>query len=365
MKKLISFIIATSLFATAIFAEDDREAQSKKRDAKITGELSNVADLLTDGNTENTTMLLVNPDAFVGKLFPSIPAHFAAGISASGTIFNTDDLVDPMKNVIYTMTDELKASDFGKLYTGATEDPVLDLDFDVPAKIPLPTAGVSLRIGGIILPFDIGFYGMYAIPGSLDSFKYEDFSASINYSSFGVDLRYCVVQDKGLLPKVSLGFGYTFVNESLSFDANRSFSYDYDFTSYGGPSGSAKGSFDTAIDMDIKQHSIFAQVQISKQLLYLFTPYIGARYTLSKTDTDIKWYYKTTHDAIPSPAPSMDDIDRKDSKSISSDFDFGEGNPQLFGGIGLNLALFQLGLNVQWNPKSNYVTAGLSASIKI
>lgn len=363
MKKILCIIAATALLGTTVFAGD--EEASKKRDAQITGELGNVADLLTDGNIENTPMLLVNPDAYIGKLFPSIPAHFTAGISVSGTIFKTADLVDPMKNVIYTMTDELKASDFGKLFTGATEDPVLDLNFDVPAKIPLPTAGVSLRIGGIILPFDIGFYGMYAIPGSLDSFKYEDFSASINYSSFGVDLRYCLVKEKGLLPKVSLGFGYTFVNESLSFDAKRSFSYDYNFTSLGGTSGTAKGGFDTAIDMDIKQHSIFAQIQVSKQLLYLFTPYIGARYSISKTDADIDWYYKTNHDALPSPAPDMVDIDRKDSKSISSDFDMGEGNAQLFGGIGLNLALFQLGLNIQWNPKSNYVTAGLLATLKI
>ncbi len=266
-----------------------------------------------------------------------------------------------MKNVIYTMTDELKASNFGEEFTGASEEPVLNLDFDVPAKVPLPTAGASARIGGLFLPFDIGFYGMYAIPGSLDSFKYEDFNASIKYSSFGADLRYQISEGKGILPDVSLGFGYTYVNEGVSFDAKKNFRFDYNFGS--GTEGTAKGNFNTKVDLDIEQHSIFAQLQLSKQIIYLFTPYIGARYTLTKTNTDIDWYYKTSHDEI-SGASAIQDIDKKDSKSVSSNFDFADGISQIYGGLGLNIAILQIGINLQWNPVSNYVTAGVLAAIK-
>ena len=73
MKKILCIIAATALLGTTVFAGD--EEASKKRDAQITGELGNVADLLTDGNIENTPMLLVNPDAYIGKLFPSIPFY--------------------------------------------------------------------------------------------------------------------------------------------------------------------------------------------------------------------------------------------------------------------------------------------------
>ncbi len=347
MKKIITLLLA-GLCSLSVLAA----SSSEDRDKAITSELKSVTNLLIEGNIENTTILLVNPDAYIGNLFPSNPFHFAAGVALSGTVFNTKDIVTPMQNISNIMTEELKDSDFSNLGIGGSTVS-LDLSFDLPAQIPLPTAGASVRLGGLFLPFDVGFYGTYAIPGSLDSFVFSDFSATIKYTSFGLDLRYRVLEEKGLLPEISVGCGYTYINEGIIFDAEKNFAVENSSL------GNVKGSFKTNADLDIKQHNIFAQVQVSKRLIKVFTPYIGTRLALEKNTTEINWSYSTYHDFD----PGIEDLNKNCNYKKSSDF--GNCNAQLFGGLGLNLAIIQLGFNVQWNPKSNYLTAGFSTSLKI
>lgn len=114
--------------------------------------------------------------------------------------------------------------------------------------------------------------------------------------------------------------------------------------------------------MDLTQHSLFAQLQLSKKIL-LLTPYAGFRYTIVKNDADIKWEYKANK--TQTTDTSTIDFSRKVSKNSSSDFDLFDGKPQLYGGIGINFPFFQLGLNIQWNFKSNYFSGGISALLKI
>lgn len=343
MKKylfILTFIsLLSSQFAFSLTSEE--------RDANITSELCDVTELIMDLNSENTSMLFTQPDAYIGKIFPSLPPHFSAGISVTGTFFNTDDLIDPMNNIISIMQKELLES-FGN-------DAKLKLNFDIPAKIPMPTAAASIRLGVFFLPFDIGFYGMYVIPGTLDSFKYDDFSAGIDYKSFWIDLRYSLLDGQGILPVVSVGIGYSYLNEDISFKAEKGFSYKIVDSQF-------KGKFNSEIEMDLTQHSLFAQLQLSKKIL-LLTPYAGFRYTIVKNDADIKWEYKANK--TQTTDTSTIDFSRKVSKNSSSDFDLFDGKPQLYGGIGINFPFFQLGLNIQWNFKSNYFSGGISALLKI
>lgn len=83
MKKylfILTFIsLLSSQFAFSLTSEE--------RDANITSELCDVTELIMDLNSENTSMLFTQPDAYIGKIFPSLPPHFSAGISVTGTFF--------------------------------------------------------------------------------------------------------------------------------------------------------------------------------------------------------------------------------------------------------------------------------------
>ena len=72
----------------------------------------------------------VYAEAFIGKIFPAVPPHFAVGIDAGLTHLNTSGLA--------------KAAD--KLRISGVKD-----------DLYLPVFNADIRIGGVIFPFDVGF----------------------------------------------------------------------------------------------------------------------------------------------------------------------------------------------------------------
>jgi hypothetical protein len=159
----------------------------------------------------NSTMGLNWSDAYIGQLL-DMPPHFGIGITSGFT----------------TM-------DFGSL------NKLLNM-FDTPLPdgvniggFPLPGYTIDARIGGFVLPFDIGFkLGILNLnPDFLNSLidtGIPDFS--MNYLLVGGDFRYALVEGKTIPFKVSVGAGFNYLKggislpvsgiESLSFKINNS-----------------------------------------------------------------------------------------------------------------------------------------------
>ena len=335
MKKFFTTLFSLTLFTASIFAAPDAES-----DKIITSKLTEVTDVLIDVNADNTQLLLVTPDAYIGKFIPSIPMHFSAGIALSAAFLDSDLLIKPMNEALNEISSQLYDSFNANV----------NLDFDIPAKLPVPTAAARLRLGGFFAPFDAGLFGITTFPGLVNNLEYEDLKAGLNYTAFGADFRYCVLEEGILLPGISVGGGYIFTKESMSFSGEKNFTFEQSGNNY-------KATINSDIDLDVTQHNIFAEVQASKKIL-IFVPYIGVRYNILMTEEKIDWSYNTTNDT------GTGNIDRHDKVTEKNDFNIDSGIPHIYGGIGFNLGLFQLACNLQWNPKNNYVSAGINFDFK-
>jgi len=96
---------------------------------------------------------------------------------------------------------------------------ITDLGLSLPSKfdyikkwgMPIPAYALDARIGGFVLPFDIGLKFGY-IP---DQLREKLGKLNADYLLAGGDVRLRVVEGRGLLPSVSVGGGYTFLEGNI------------------------------------------------------------------------------------------------------------------------------------------------------
>ena len=284
-------LMAGSLtFTFAISAEDFATAFSASAVDSISDGLDDFSKELGFSIPQAAVQQNVYAEAFIGKVFPAVPPHFAVGIDAGLTHLNTSGLA--------------KAAD--KLRISGVKD-----------DLYLPVFNADIRIGGVIFPFDVGFSFMTLDVGKLNSMD-VDFTAE--YTTFAFDVRYALLEDGLLFPAVSVGGGYS-VNKG-SFGASNS---------------------NAEADVDFSVHTLYAQVQASKTLNIPvvkigFTPFIGLRGLISNYTNDWSWKLKGS---FASAVSALDSVTPSGKGSASSD-GFGGFQPQIYGGLGFNFGFFQL-----------------------
>ena len=137
-KSLFVFAAASLLSTASVFGAN----------ADIDKAFESFTDKVTEVLPETTTQLGVWSDAYIGKLFPSAPPHFGIGLTVSGTFMNTKE---------FSSTAEAIVNEINGKTPGASKD----FNFSIPNTIPFPAYSINARLGGIILPFDVGLYGSY------------------------------------------------------------------------------------------------------------------------------------------------------------------------------------------------------------
>lgn len=340
MKKLISIFICLSLFCAGAFADDTDNSRGK-----ISGAMESILDDLGLYLPENSSLLGNQPDAYIGKLFPSKPCHLAAGFSVSATLMDTSDLSQAVQDFQDGITEKLNNK-------GAADS--FSIDCPVPSKIPLPSAVFAVRLGGIVLPIDIGVYGVSTF-NIIDDLSFKDFSADFNYSTFGFDVRYSVCEDKKLMPEVSFGAGYIYSNISTDFGLTAEYPVKSTYTGY---TGDENARLNSSISLDSINHTLFASVQCSKKIL-IFEPYIGIKGFMTQTTSKYDWNYESYL------GDNKDDnLSDKDSKDVTHDFGHNM-SAQVFGGLGLQIKYFQLALNGAYNLTNNKVSASVGFNFKM
>ncbi|MCR5046625.1 MAG: hypothetical protein K6A42_08610 [Treponema sp.] len=275
MKRILlaSFLLFATLFYSFSYTGND-----------VNLKLGNFASELNLTLPNAATQQNVYSSAWIGKLFPSAPPHFAVGFEAGVTKLN----LKPLKEM---------AEIFG--VSG------------LPSLMIYPTITVNGRIGGFVLPFDIGFSAMYMDLSNLNSLA-DGFG--IQFFNIGGDLRYALLKGEGPLPQFSLGFGYYYINGNVSFSKD-----------------------ELTAKMDYSCHTMFLQAQISKTLLF-FTPFAGVRGIFSSSDTN--WLWTASASRIAS-ASDYTDLTTSGNGKSSTNF-FGQIIPQIYGGFGMNFGFFAL-----------------------
>ena len=260
----------------------------------------------------NSSLGLNWSDAYIGKLFPSLPPHFGVGASIGLTTMEM-----PVLKAMANLFD-------------------YKLPFDI-GKMILPAYAGEARIGGLFLPFDIGFKFGY-----LPSLGLWGKDIKMNYLLVGGDLRYALL-DKKIPPKISLGVGINYLKGGVGGKTGGDTVFDY-----GSDSITVKSP---DVNLDWKTVSLDFKLQVSKTLL-IFTPYLGvglgyawssAGYSVS---ADIEGSSGNPLTAMEKAAIKdylkglgLDDVSEN---GISSTIDNGAFSFRAFGGLSINLMVFRL-----------------------
>lgn len=353
MKKLLILAISLAFSAFEVFAQSasalasNAEAALDSSAAKINSGLEDFSKELRNTVPNLGTTQNVYPDAFIGKIFPAIPPHFAVGANFGLAALNTEGLSDAADAIIDVM------KNFGGL----------DIDMSVPSSIVLPTVTLDLRAGGFVLPFD---FGITAMLSGIDAMKIDandkssytnlggnfsvgSFSGEVNFFTLGFDVRYALLEDGLLLPGLSVGAGYVVSKGAVSVSGSDSKT-----------SSGVKNSVDSDLAAAYVTQTMYLQAQVSKKF-FIITPFLGARMLLTWSDNAYSWNVNYTA----SVSGLSQSIARGSSDTITrgvSDFYL---IPQLYFGTGINLLFFQLSASAGYDLRDSLLFGALSLRFKL
>ena len=268
----------------------------------VNKKLSDFCDDLNLTLPNAATQQNVYSKAWIGKLFPSVPPHFAVGVEAGVTKFN----LSPLKDM---------AQIFG--VNG------------LPSQLVYPTITANARIGGLVLPFDVGFSAMYLDLSNMDSVAD---GLGLNFFDIGGDIRWAILKGDGPLPQISVGFGYYYTSGKISY---------------------AKDGL--AANVNYSAQTMFLQAQISKTIIFC-TPYLGFRGIVSECDTD--WLWLASAAKVASSSLYGDLAFYGAGQNKTSFFD--KIMPQVYGGFGMNFGFFALNLGAAYEFVNNIWGADIS-----
>ena len=280
--------------------------------------LNDFCDDLADVIPNSQTQQNVYAEAWIGKIFPGF--HFGAGVNAGVSALDVSTLKDA---ALALGVDDVK---------------------DINDTLVFPTITVDARLGGIILPFDIGVTAMSIDTSKMDSVDKAIDPVAIDFFTLGADIRYAIFQGGFMRPKWSVGAGFYYTKGGVDVDDD-----------------TAKAS------LDFKSTTFMVNTQASIKLLCL-VPFIGGRALFSKTSVDWKvnadWasiiakesdtYYEGVADAL-----KWGILPRSFSGS-SSGFSV---YPQMFGGIGLDLLFLNLTVSGSYDIASKIPSAAVSVRV--
>ncbi|MDR0312867.1 MAG: hypothetical protein LBI14_04660 [Treponema sp.] len=282
-------------------------------------------------------------DAYIGKLIPSAPPHFGIGISAGLTTMKMSGLDKVASLLGFTMPD-------------------IPL---VKNKMVLPAYAAEARIGGFFLPFDIGVkFGILPpipLPGSL----------KMNYTLFGADFRWALMEGNVVLPKISIGLGVNYLKGGIGMKvgSGSQFTFNYNSTPY------TLAISQPEVNLLWDTFAVEAKVQFSKSFL-IITPYagFGAGYSWSKAGYEIKT--AATLNTNPIGQAQKDIIQNYLNGAGLAGIDFtGNGfssivkmsgfNVRFFGGLSLNLAVVRLDFTFMYNILDKQIGATFGFRVQL
>ncbi len=362
-RKIISILAATAM-ASAVFADPSLTAEKKN---EISTGLNDFAKVLVFAVPEASTQQNVWGDAYIGNLYPSIFPHFGVGFSIGGTYLDTRGL-KKASGALFGDKTMLSATDLGSSGNQYVDSIAEKINLEIPESFVLPTATVDVRIGGVVLPFDIGICAMMTNP-SLFTVDIKDpssvlnvskamqfdlfgFKGSIDYLTIGADLRYRFFEGSSFVPIISVGGGYYYTKGSFKLGAT-----DTREVTVGSRTGNQTTNAEMATAFE--SHVGFAQIQISKEIGFV-NLFLGARGTLSNTTVNWAWKYDTSNDNPSIDATASDSqMGSVQVNSASESWNNGVWNmteiqPQIFGGIGFNIWKVQLTLGACVDMRSMF-----------
>lgn len=277
-------------------------------------------------------------DAYIGG-FP----HFGVGLAAGMTAVPASSIEAFFLAMDVTMPDSLKT--FG---------------------LPIPAAALSAKLGGPVLPFDVGLKAM-VLPPSVASIMSAS-GVTADYSLIGGNIRFAVLKENILLPDVSIGAGYNRLTGSVGMD----FPVETPSFIYNDGSDHTIAATDPSMSLDWTTDSFDFTLQISKGFLFL-RPYAGLGYSMGKSTVQGGLTSTVTYDGSPITQGQIEAINAnliaagQATIDISADgilFNAESTSPVLrvYGGLSFEILVIKLDTTVTYVPATK--SLGASAMVR-
>lgn len=235
--------------------------------------------------------------------------------------------------------------------------------------LPIPATALTLKIGGLILPFDIGVKAML-LPGIIKTSLAES-GVAADYSLFGGNIRYAILKEGTLLPDVSIGAGYNRLSGAIVTPLGIS-GQSFKFTT---PDTVEHTLAVTDPDLALRwvTDSFDFTLQASKKILFI-EPFLGLGLSMGKSSVKGGIESEMLYDGTPVTESQVASLkaDLKDAgidiPDISAEgFMFGsEYNKPVFrayGGITLSIFVLKLDTMVMYVPSNK--SLGLSTMLRL
>jgi len=248
-----------------------------------------------------------------------------------------------------------------------------EFDYFKDWGVPIPALALDARLGGILLPFDVGFKIGF-IP---DQMREELGKINLDYLLVGGDVRVPLLKEKGLLPALSVSGGYTFMRGNVGVpDVIGTGDYDVDLTAY------TLGVLQvTAPELAFTwdTHTFVGKVQASKNL-FLFTPHIGlgAAYGVSNAGGGLSSSVLYDDGGGPHPITQAEidaitaaltaagqPVPDIDSESILVSSDASGFSFWVYGGTAINIFILKVDLSAMYNLLSKSYGGAVNVRIQL
>ncbi|MDR2864887.1 MAG: hypothetical protein LBV68_04675 [Spirochaetaceae bacterium] len=309
--------------------------------AGIQNDFNAYADSVINSMPLNAAVGLNWSDAYIGNL----PFHFGGGVSFGTITMDKGPFVKEAANL---------GANTSKIDPGGG-------DFD---KTFIPAYVLDLRFGGFGLPFDVG--GKIGYLWKVEDWKNSNFG--LNFIIAGCDIRFAVLKGGPVLPKVSIGLGFNYVNGGIDLDMAEN-------TEFSALSNIKITAEKPVLDLFWETRTLEVKAQISKTIggpvfnLYLG---LGGGYAWSNAGYKIKSNLNYTNGDVKTPisqaqgdiqAVGIGGFDQFDANGFSAIKDGYGGFFRTYGGFSLNFAIIKVDLMFMFVvPGFNYgFTLGLRA----
>jgi hypothetical protein len=218
--------------------------------------------------------------------------------------------------------------------------------------VPLPAYTAEARIGGFIIPFDLGVKVGILPPDFNPGDLIPGFT--LEYTNIGFDVRLPIVEERAIIPEVSVGGGYNYLRANVGFAGI--LGNDLNIADFADPRPDVDTVYsvsmtDPSVNYQWSANVIDLKAQVSKSLL-LFRPFVGVGASIgfgsagAGFESDLTGIDSEDIEAIntwaeaqglDSPLPSLS------SKSFYVNASMGNGWAfRAFGGLGIDLLIVKI-----------------------
>ncbi len=204
--------------------------------------------------------------------------------------------------------------------------------------LPLPFASINGRIGGLVLPFDVGFKVGFipSVFSTVDGYK-------LTYSTFGMDVRYSVIKSDIVLPDVIVGVGVSGMSAGVSKSYGSGVTYTESST------GDQLNVAAPKLSIDLKSMEYEVKAQVSKGFVFL-TPYLGlgVGYGTGNAKAGVQSTVTATGSKTVAQWASAYGLD-VNSTGFSKSKDAGGINSRIYGGTSIDMLALKVDLQGEYS----------------